>query len=359
MTEVRETEIGAASALIATTAAGLEGDARRELSQLLGGARVRSLLMKGNILALSDLPEEETLALVDAAETQYLARIVPVQRRLPITQDTSRFPAIAEAAAQIGRVGPADRFLVRCTRRGEHEWRGRELERAVASELERITGATGEYEAEVDWLVSVEVYQQVGFVGVNRPSRVLHKMLRHQRKYRPGERPLNRAEWKIREALREFDIRFSPEARVLDLGAAPGGWTGVLAAMASEVVAVDPAELDPRVTALPNVRHVRARAGDPEVCQQLGEFDLITCDMNLDPAECAGMMCRLASLLKPGAPAIMTVKYMTRQRRRHEAEARRKLAERYCDIRMKRLPHNAYETTAVMRRAASGCSSAK
>ena len=50
----------------------------------------------------------------------------------------------------------------------------------------------------------------------------------------------------------------------------------------------------------------------------------------------------------------MTIKYMTHQRFRHEAEAGRALEEQYSDIRMKHLPHNAHETTAAMRRAPSG-----
>ena len=44
----------------------------------------------------------------------------------------------------------------------------------------------------------------------------------------------------------------------------------------------------------------------------------------------------------------MTVKYVTRKRRWHEREARRKLAGQFEDIRFKRLPHNGYETTAAM-----------
>ncbi len=347
---IADNRFGVETALAVTTAAGLEAEARRELSQVLGGAKVRPLLMKGNILALSDLPEEKALALIRAAETQYLSRILTVQRRTTVTKDVSCFPAIVEAAACIGRIRPNDLFLVRCTRRGEHEWQGRGLERIVATELERLTGATGEYETEVGWLVSVEVYQNVALIGVNHPSDLIHKVLRCKRKYRPGERPLNRAEWKIKEALREFEIHLGPGARVLDLGAAPGGWTGVLASIASEVVAIDPADLDPRVVALPNVRHVCARADAVDV-RQLGEFDLMTCDMNLDPTESAEIMCRLATTLKPGASAIMTIKYMTRQRHRHETDARRTLEGcGFTEIAMKHLPHNGHETTAVMRR---------
>jgi hypothetical protein len=125
----------------------------------------------------------------------------------------------------------------------------------------------------------------------------------------------------------------------------------VLAGIAHEVVAVDPAELDPRVASLHNVRHLQCGAEELAGRDDLrGRFDVMTCDMNLDPRESAAILCRLANALKPGAPAIMTVKYVTRQRRRHDSEARAILAERFDDIRMRRLPHNARETTAAMRR---------
>jgi hypothetical protein len=87
--------------------------------------------------------------------------------------------------------------------------------------------------------------------------------------------------------------------------------------------------------------------------EYLARFDLLTCDMNIDPAEAAAMLVQLAPMLKPGAPAVMTIKFMTARRGEHEREAREALAEAYEAIRVKRLPHNAQETTAVMRRKGS------
>ncbi|NIM07220.1 MAG: hypothetical protein GTO55_11255 [Armatimonadetes bacterium] len=46
----------------------------------------------------------------------------------------------------------------------------------------------------------------------------------------------------------------------------------------------------------------------------------------------------------------MTIKYMTRQRRRQEKEVLAILSTAYEDIRLKHLPHNRLETTAAMRR---------
>lgn len=339
---------------IVTTPAGFEAEARQELRRLLPRATCRPLFFKGNLLLEAEAPEEEALAAIAGAETRCLASATPVQRRVPISLQASApsgFGGIAQAAAEIGRIRPRETFIVRCRRRGTHAWHTRDLEKAVAAGLAELTGGVGEYERETDWQVSVEAYQDAVYVGVNRPGDLIARTPEKHRKYAPGQRPLNRAQWKLREALVAFGIEVPRGGRVLDLGSAPGGWAAVLAEVAGEVVAVDPADLRPEVAGLPNVCHLRCRAETLADREDLGgRFDLITSDMNRDPAESAQVMCQLAPLLKPGAPAIMTVKYTTRARRRHEREARAALSAEYDDIRLQRLPHNALETTAAMRR---------
>jgi len=346
--------------LVITTPAGLEAEARQELRGLLPGATFERLFFKGNLLVAAEMPEAEALERVREAQTACVASATAVQRRVSLGPEPEAFSRVAEAAAAVGRIGPGQTFLVRCHRRGSHQWRSRDLEQAVAADLAELTGAVGEYEQETDWLVLVQVYQDLAYVGVNRPGDLIQKPLRKQRKYPPGERPLNRAQIKLREAFEEFGIEPPAGGRALDLGSAPGGWAAVLAESAREVVAVDPGELDPTVAGLPNVRHLRVRAETlldrPE---ELGQFDLMTSDMNLDPADSARIMCQLAPLLKPAAPAIMTVKYTTRQRRRHEREARSLLSAEYEQIRVRRLPHNALETTVAMRRRGAAANAPK
>lgn len=340
-----------ATRLIVTSPAGLEGEARKELRRILPGASFRPLFLKGNILASTAVPEGDAIRRISDADTTVVASVSPVQRQVTAPTESASFADIAAALSEIGRIQPGETFIVRCQRRGSHEWQARELEKTVAAALERLTGGVGEYTAETDWHVTVQVFQDLAFVGVNRPDHMLRKELHRQRKYAPGERPLNRAQWKLREALKEFGIELPATGRALDLGSAPGGWAAVLAEAVAEVVAVDPAELDPEVVKLPNVRHMRFRAemllDDPG---QWGEFDIITSDMNRDPAEVADLMCRLSPLLRPGAPAIMTIKYVTPSRRKHEQEATSRLAAEFDQIRIHRLPHNARETTAAMRR---------
>jgi len=346
-----EMTVGNCTALVITTPAGWEGEARRELRRVLPGAQARPLLLKGNIVVLTQRSEEEALALIAEAETRCVARVIPVQRQVRVAPEAASLALIAPAVVEVGRLRVGDTFLVRCRRRGEHEWNSGQLERLVAHELERLTGAVGDYEGEVDWLVTVQVYQDIAYLGVVKPERVLQKVPREQRKYAPGQRPLNRAQWKIREALEAFAIHLPQGAWVLDLGSAPGGWALVLAELAERVVAVDPGELDPRAAGHPRIEHIQCRAEELAGREDLqGRFDLLTCDMNLDPSEAAPVVCRLAPALKPDARAVMTVKYTTVRRRQHERAAREILAAEYDEIRMRRLPHNARETTAAMRR---------
>ncbi len=65
--------------------------------------------------------------------------------------------------------------------------------------------------------------------------------------------PPSRAYLKLWEACTRLGVWPAPGERCIDLGAAPGGWTWALARLGAEVVAVDKADLDPRVAALPNV----------------------------------------------------------------------------------------------------------
>jgi len=87
--------------------------------------------------------------------------------------------------------------------------------------------------------------------------------------------PPSRAYLKLWEALTLLRDRPGPGDRCIDLGAAPGGWTFVLASLGAQVLAVDKAPLDPRVAALLGVtwRQDSAFALAPEPC------DWLVCDV--------------------------------------------------------------------------------
>ncbi len=120
---------------------------------------------------------------------------------------------------------------------------GRFVERLIESERvhhlrlsARCLGAPVVLEYGPDWTVRVG-----GRYEVN-PAR-LHK---------------NRALVKLLEFVSGREVEF-PDT-VVDLGAAPGGWSSFAAQVAERVLAVDPARLEERVRELDNVHHLRVTA---------------------------------------------------------------------------------------------------
>lgn len=67
--------------------------------------------------------------------------------------------------------------------------------------------------------------------------------------------PPGRAYLKLWEAFTLDGQRPQPGELCVDLGAAPGGWTWVLAGLGARVFSLDKAELAPQVSGLPNVNH--------------------------------------------------------------------------------------------------------
>ncbi len=103
--------------------------------------------------------------------------------------------------------------------------------------------------------------------------------------YREAQRSglRSRAAFKLGYLLDRFHL-VRPGDRVLDLGAAPGGWSIVAQAAVGPsgvVVAVDPRPIAP----IPGVRVVRGRVGDPELASRLARtgampFRLVLSDMS-------------------------------------------------------------------------------
>ena len=137
----------------------------------------------------------------------------------------------------------------------------------------------------------------------------------------PGGRPrlpyqpdfVSRSALKLLEALAIFAVHPGPGGTALDLGAAPGGWTQVLAGLGLMVTAIDPGVLAPQVAALPAVTVFQMTAESylaraHSVAGSEPAFALIVNDMRLDARESARLMVRMAPFLAPDGAGFMTLK---------------------------------------------------
>ena len=143
----------------------------------------------------------------------------------------------------------------------------------------------------------------------------------------------------------------APRGRALDLGAAPGGWTRVLAERGLAVTAVDPAALDRAVLALPGVEHQRVTAerfltlGPPTM------YDLIVNDMRLDARDAARLLGDYASRLSPRGHLLTTLKLPEHGYLPVLDQALDLFARRYRRVAARQLFHNRSEVTALFRPA--------
>ena len=116
--------------------------------------------------------------------------------------------------------------------------------------------------------------------------------------------PPSRAYLKLWEALTRIGHHPKPGDSCLDLGAAPGGWTWVLAQLGADVIAVDKAALDPAIAALPTVTTLResAFALEPRF------VDWLVCDVIAYPARLATLVSHWIETAAPNR-IVCTIKF--------------------------------------------------
>ena len=95
------------------------------------------------------------------------------------------------------------------------------------------------------------------FLGLSLTAQNLSDWAGGVRRFAREAGQVSRSEFKLLEALELFHIQLPPHGVALDLGASPGGWTRVLRQHDQYVTAVDPGDLDPRLTKDRGVRHKR------------------------------------------------------------------------------------------------------
>ena len=120
------------------------------------------------------------------------------------------------------------------------------------------------------------------------------------------------ASFKIKEAFDNFvngmDIHWA-----IDVGAAPGGWTGYLVNRNVRVAAVDPAEMNlPKDTEKWIHIPLMAQLAHSSLVEFHNEkYDLLVCDMNRQPIETCAILLPMSKFIKEGGYLIYTLKFPT------------------------------------------------
>jgi 23S rRNA (cytidine2498-2'-O)-methyltransferase len=194
-------------------------------------------------------------------------------------------------------------------------------------------------------IISIVVSANQAFLGLSGASENRSDWAGGEVRFLNTPERISRAEFKLLEAFSVFPLSIDGR-RAVDLGAAPGGWSRVLSERGFLVTAVDPAQMDPRVSALSNVTHMRMRAQD--FFKNAPNYDLLVNDMRMDPLDSADLMCAGADGLKPSAAAIMTLKLTQENPMRAIKGALGILNKRYRVIDARQLFHNRSEITVAM-----------
>jgi 23S rRNA (cytidine2498-2'-O)-methyltransferase len=184
------------------------------------------------------------------------------------------------------------------------------------------------------------------------------------RRFNNTQYKVSRSEFKLREAFECFGIDINRVESALDIGAAPGGWTKVLAEHGIRTVAVDIAPLnysvlrkfseveiieDEKALNLGGKRkitHIKKSAHKIDMdALKKQKFDMLLIDANIAPLENAKLASSFSATLNRGAYLIMTIKLIDKNIDKHISEVREALKKDYSSIRLKKLPYNRMEIT--------------
>jgi 23S rRNA (cytidine2498-2'-O)-methyltransferase len=188
-------------------------------------------------------------------------------------------------------------------------------------------------------------------IGLNRSVLSLSDWPGGRVRLARGEGRISRSEFKLEELLQAFPVDLPRGGDALDLGASPGGWSHVLRMHGLRVWAVDPGDLDPRLTTDPLVHHVRTTAGE-FLRTSSRSFAVVVNDMRMEPVVSAQTMLDAARRLHRGGLAVLTLKTGTRQPVRTVRECLAVLERAYRIDHVRQLHHNRHEVTVVAHRRA-------
>jgi 23S rRNA (cytidine2498-2'-O)-methyltransferase len=157
-----------------------------------------------------------------------------------------------------------------------------------------------------------------------------------------GKEAPSRSAMKLVEALAWLDRTPEPGDLIVDLGAAPGGWTWVMLERRAKVIAVDPGNLDRSLAGRRGLTHARGNAFQFAPTEPA---DWLLCDMAYRPLEVAGLLARWARM-KWARLLIANLKLPMKTKAEHMLRVADILSDGgWGHLRMRQLYHDRDEVT--------------
>ncbi|GCF10388.1 SAM-dependent methyltransferase [Dictyobacter arantiisoli] len=236
---------------------------------------------------------------------------------------------------------------------GERAYTSGQINRTLAEALAEETGAVEDIK-KPQIVISLLCTMQKGYLGISTADSNLSSWPGGTRHYSQTKEQVSRAEFKLLEALEVFNITLPSQGQVLDLGAAPGGWTRLLLEAGLQVIAVDPARLDSRLDRRKGLEHYRGYAEDylADAVQKHKKYDLVVNDMRMDAREAARLLGQASTCLRSEDGFIVSILKLPHATIGIDPfvnlkEALNILRRSYNIVQVRQLFHNRQEVTVV------------
>lgn len=306
----------------------------------------------------------DVIALMQLAARErpiFVRHLAPVQTIANLSNTTQDLAELATAIAQLPGLTLLERgtyFAVQTRlaqteeRQGARPYSSGQINQTLAEMVAEETEAV-EFIKKPQVIISLLCTMDKGYVGISTAEENLSSWPGGARRFAQTPEQISRAEFKLLEALEVFGITFPTQGHALDLGAAPGGWTRLLLDTGLNVVAVDPANLDPRLTKRKRLEHYRGYAEKylEEAIRNSSRFDVIVNDMRMDAREAARQLVKASLCLRADGFIISVFKLP------HAApginpltnlkEALKILSKCFSFVQARQLFHNRQEVTVV------------
>ncbi|BCL84392.1 hypothetical protein ccbrp13_68570 [Ktedonobacteria bacterium brp13] len=248
------------------------------------------------------------MRIVGSRRPTFVRHIAPVQTIVKLQNTEQDVGALALAAIDLSGFKQLTRGihfavqtrLVQTDKTyGERAYSGGKVNQMLAEAIAEETGAI-ESIKKPEVVISLLCTMQKGYIGISTAEENLSSWPGGTRHFAQTEQQLSRAEFKLLEALEVFNVELPVSGRALDLGAAPGGWTRLLLENGLDVIAVDPAKLDPRLAGNKHLWHYRGYAEDylEDALQRRERYEIIVNDMRMDARDAARLLIQAASCLR-------------------------------------------------------------